>query len=176
MAPLQVALLFGTRAAETILASVHVRTRQQAGHMNASDLIQTLQKRLVRRGPSTYVTWLYCFIVGSLFAAHLIGFAAISPVCSRPLDRLGPMIRWTAGASFTLYLVHQPIMFCLAALSPWRSGSVPRLLFVGLGTLLIIVVVAELGERRKRAWQLAITTLIDWVAARRLLYRPIRKV
>jgi hypothetical protein len=57
MAPLQVALLFGTRAAETILASVHVRTRQQAGHMNASDLIQTLQKRLVRRGPSTYVTW-----------------------------------------------------------------------------------------------------------------------
>jgi peptidoglycan/LPS O-acetylase OafA/YrhL len=122
------------------------------------------------------VTWLYCFIVGSLFAAHLIGFAAISPVCSRPLDRLGPMIRWTAGASFTLYLVHQPIMFCLAALSPWRSGSVPRLLFVGLGTLLIIVVVAELGERRKRAWQLAITTLIDWVAARRLLYRPIRKV
>jgi len=56
VAPLQVVLLFGTCAAETILASVHVRARQQAGHMNASDLIQTLQIRLVRRGPSTYVT------------------------------------------------------------------------------------------------------------------------
>ena len=33
-----------TRVAETILASVHVRARQQIGHMDASDLIKTLQK------------------------------------------------------------------------------------------------------------------------------------
>jgi hypothetical protein len=55
MAHLQVALLFGTRVAETILASVHVRAHQQAGHMNASDLIRILQKYLARRVPSTYV-------------------------------------------------------------------------------------------------------------------------
>ncbi len=29
--------MFGTCVAETILASVHVRTQQQAGHMDASD-------------------------------------------------------------------------------------------------------------------------------------------
>jgi hypothetical protein len=46
MAHLQVALLFGTRVAETILASVHVRAHQQAGHMDASDLIKTLQNTL----------------------------------------------------------------------------------------------------------------------------------
>jgi hypothetical protein len=34
--------IFGTLVAETILASVHVRAQQQAGHMDASDLIQTL--------------------------------------------------------------------------------------------------------------------------------------
>ncbi len=39
----KVALLFGTLVAETILASVHVRARKQAGHMNASDLIKALQ-------------------------------------------------------------------------------------------------------------------------------------
>jgi hypothetical protein len=49
-----VALLFGTHAARTILASVHVRTHQQAGHMDASDLIKALQNHLARRGPSTY--------------------------------------------------------------------------------------------------------------------------
>src|SRR5690349_17555155 len=38
--------LFGTRVAETILASVHVRAHQQAGHMDASDLIKTLQETL----------------------------------------------------------------------------------------------------------------------------------
>ena len=42
--PAKVAGVFGTRVAETILASVHVRARQQAGHMDASDLIKTLQK------------------------------------------------------------------------------------------------------------------------------------
>lgn len=40
--PAKVAGVFGTRVAETILASVHVRARQQAGHMDASDLIKTL--------------------------------------------------------------------------------------------------------------------------------------
>ena len=38
--------LFGTLVAETILASVHVRAHQQAGHMDASDLIKTLQNTL----------------------------------------------------------------------------------------------------------------------------------
>ncbi len=39
----EVAYLFGTFVAETILASVHVRAHKQAGHMDASDLIKTLQ-------------------------------------------------------------------------------------------------------------------------------------
>jgi hypothetical protein len=39
----EVAFMFGTLVAETILASVHVRAHQQAGHMDASDLIKALQ-------------------------------------------------------------------------------------------------------------------------------------
>jgi hypothetical protein len=54
MALYLVAILFGTLVAETILASVHVRAHQQAGHMGASDLIKTLQIHLARRVPSTY--------------------------------------------------------------------------------------------------------------------------
>src|SRR3954465_15845702 len=46
--------LFGTLIAETILASVHVRARKQAGHMDASDLINAAAKHLARRRPSTY--------------------------------------------------------------------------------------------------------------------------
>ena len=42
----EVAVLFGTLVAETILASVHVRAQQQAGHMDASDLIKLLQNTL----------------------------------------------------------------------------------------------------------------------------------
>src|SRR5271165_936086 len=46
MAHSLVARMFGTRVAETILASVHVRAHQQAGHMDASDLIKTLPNTL----------------------------------------------------------------------------------------------------------------------------------
>jgi len=60
MALYLVALLFGTLVAETILASVHVRAHQQAGHMGASDLIKTLQIHLARRVPSTYGSWIWC--------------------------------------------------------------------------------------------------------------------
>src|SRR5215208_6814151 len=42
----EVAHLFGTLVAETILASVHVRARKQAEHMGASDLIKALQNIL----------------------------------------------------------------------------------------------------------------------------------
>ena len=37
---IQADLLFGTRVAETILASVHMRTRHKAGHMEASDQVK----------------------------------------------------------------------------------------------------------------------------------------
>ena len=42
----EVAHLFGTLVAETILASVHVRAHKQAGHMDASDLIKAPQINL----------------------------------------------------------------------------------------------------------------------------------
>jgi hypothetical protein len=54
MAFFEAAMLFGTHVAETILASVHVRAHQQAGHMDASDLIKLTANHLAGRGPSTY--------------------------------------------------------------------------------------------------------------------------
>ncbi len=46
VALLEVAYLFGVLVAETILASVHVRAHERAGHMDPSDLIKTLQNYL----------------------------------------------------------------------------------------------------------------------------------
>jgi hypothetical protein len=46
--------VFGTRVAETILASGHVRPHKQAGHMIASDPIKSPLNELASRRPSTY--------------------------------------------------------------------------------------------------------------------------
>jgi hypothetical protein len=48
--PKKVAGLSGTRVAETILASVRMRAHQQAGHMDASDLIKSLQRQPCEEG------------------------------------------------------------------------------------------------------------------------------
>ena len=53
LAPYEVAHLFGTLVAETILAGIHGRAHQQAGYMDASDLKDTA-KHLARRGRPTY--------------------------------------------------------------------------------------------------------------------------
>ena len=50
----EAANLFGTRVAETNLASVQYETQQQAGHMNANDPIKLSVQSLASRGPSTY--------------------------------------------------------------------------------------------------------------------------
>jgi hypothetical protein len=49
------AVLFGTRVAETILASGPARPHQQAGHMDASDPIRPLKKILWHGGVHIWV-------------------------------------------------------------------------------------------------------------------------
>jgi hypothetical protein len=49
--PLKAEIVLGTRVAETILASGHVRPHTQAGHMIASDPIKSLLNDLARRRP-----------------------------------------------------------------------------------------------------------------------------
>src|ERR1019366_6711280 len=52
--PSKVATVFGTRVAETILASVHVRALKLGRTYGRKRSDQTLPKSLARRGPSTY--------------------------------------------------------------------------------------------------------------------------
>jgi hypothetical protein len=69
----EVAMLFGTRVAETILASVHVRAHQQAGHMDASDLIKALQNALRGGGRSLIAPPLstgFCLLLSSPYRGH----------------------------------------------------------------------------------------------------------
>src|ERR1700710_2830837 len=54
MALSEVALLFGTPVAETILASVHVRAQPTGRTYGRKRSDQSTAKHLARRGPSTY--------------------------------------------------------------------------------------------------------------------------
>ena len=104
------------------------------------------------------------YLVGLLFATHLVAFRAISPAFGPLLGRLARPIRWLAGATFTIYLFHLPVAQFLATQVPWPpSSSQTRLVIVG-GTLAIMFAVAELTERRKEMWRRGFTALLRSIA------------
>ena len=96
MALYLVALLFGTLVAETILASVHVRAHQQAGHMGASDLIKNTAKTPCEEGrPSTYGLTYACQAVANNIRGllktfgHVIARGCKGPFPIRVRDAIG---------------------------------------------------------------------------------------
>jgi peptidoglycan/LPS O-acetylase OafA/YrhL len=107
------------------------------------------------------------YIVATLFAAHIVGVHALASGLQAAPRRLEAPIRWAAGATFTLYLLHLPVAQFLASINPWAAGSMPgRLLVVG-GTLVAVFLVAAVTERRKDDWRNAIESLTRRV-------RPVR--
>jgi hypothetical protein len=101
MAIYLVALLFGTLVAETILASVHVRAHQQAGHMGASDLIKALQKHLARRGPSTYgsssLMWTAPEVASAILLCQNASGSATDQRCQSRPKPFGSSTAWSSS-------------------------------------------------------------------------------
>ena len=103
-------------------------------------------------------SFLWAAILGLLVTAHLAGAAALlqaRPNTSQAEGRSAALIRWLAGGSFALYLVHYPVLNLLGALLPgdvldlWRQAAILS------GAVIVSYVFAELTERRRpalRAW------------------------
>jgi peptidoglycan/LPS O-acetylase OafA/YrhL len=89
------------------------------------------------------------YLISALFSAHLIGFSTVSPTFAPLLEWQAQRIRWIAGASFSIYLVHLPIMHIVSAMSPWPKSSPLTLLLLLTITPLACFVFAEVSERRK---------------------------
>jgi peptidoglycan/LPS O-acetylase OafA/YrhL len=97
------------------------------------------------------------YLVGLLFSAHLIGFTMVSATFSRMLENHARSIRWIAGATFSIYLAHLPIMTFFVALLPWPNFS-PWVVALRITiTILACLAFAEVSERRKDAWRRLIT-------------------
>ena len=100
------------------------------------------------------------YAVGVLVAANLLGVHALS-------DRLGPVltqvarpVAWLAGASFTLYLLHYPLIHFLAATTPWPVTDWRSRVLILVATPLLVLLVAEVTERRKQGWRRAAAAVV----------------
>jgi peptidoglycan/LPS O-acetylase OafA/YrhL len=111
------------------------------------------------------------YIVGTLFAANLVGFSSAGMSLNRVIEQCGGPIRWFAGITFSVYLYHFPIMQFLLAISPWPHNAWQhRILLIG-GTFAVICMLAEATERRRNVWRRGIIRMVR--LARRSLGSPI---
>jgi peptidoglycan/LPS O-acetylase OafA/YrhL len=97
------------------------------------------------------------YLIGSLFCMHIVGFTIVSSAFADGLERHSRTIRWIAGATFSLYLTHLPIMHFLAAISPLPKSSPWNVAFLITATPAAVFLFAEAFERRKDLWRSLIT-------------------
>jgi peptidoglycan/LPS O-acetylase OafA/YrhL len=100
------------------------------------------------------------YVVAACFAVNLIGFHALSTQLKPYVSGDWRLLRWLAGATFSLYLFHEPLLRVLATVNPWAPNSVAGRILVAGGTLAAVFALAEVTERRKGAWRRAIVALV----------------
>jgi peptidoglycan/LPS O-acetylase OafA/YrhL len=92
------------------------------------------------------------YLVAGLFALHIIGFAAIASDFAW-IVRFRWAIRWSAGATFSVYLFHHVILLVLSAWLPWPKSSWTFRAALIAGTIAAVFALAEVTERRRQIWR-----------------------
>jgi len=104
----------------------------------------------------TWVRWgdyAQDYAIGCLFLAVLLGAHGLSAQLIYPLSRIARPLRWLSGASFAFYLFHVPVLRMTVALSPWPAEAWQTRLVILVGVPLVLLLVAEVTERRKVFWR-----------------------
>lgn len=102
----------------------------------------------------------YDYGVGLLVAGQLVGVHALAPLLWRGLRPVAGPVAWLAGASFTLYLLHFPLLHFIAAASPWPQEYWASRLLVFSVPPLAALAVAAVTERRRDAWRRGVAALL----------------
>jgi peptidoglycan/LPS O-acetylase OafA/YrhL len=90
--------------------------------------------------------FLWNALIGGMVAAHFIGIAALLRDREAREGSGARLIRWLAGASFSLYLVHYPALQLFDALLPDMPEMLRNALLL-ISTLAVAFAFAELFER-----------------------------
>jgi peptidoglycan/LPS O-acetylase OafA/YrhL len=84
-------------------------------------------------------------ILAVFVCVHLYGMASL--LRDNAFGKATPLIKWAAGGSFSLYLVHYPVMQFLAVFEVWPSfAPLYDLVFLGV-TLMVCYLFAAIFER-----------------------------
>ena len=105
-------------------------------------------------------SFVYFALVGGLITVNIIAFRRATEGRTIFPAGIAGAIRWLAGASFTLYLVHQPFFLMLASVFPKLRASALGGPVAIVAAVVLALLIAEVSERRKRVFQRAFGKLL----------------
>jgi len=107
----------------------------------------------------------YYSLFGALFALHIFGTSLLfgeAGAKSAITGRGERLIRWLAGGSFTIYVVHLPLLLLAKGLLPEVSSRPAEGALVLLAVIAASLLLAEAGERRKDRVRAVLQRLLRW--------------
>ncbi|NQX88675.1 MAG: acyltransferase [Halioglobus sp.] len=105
------------------------------------------------------------YYLGVVLSLHFVGLRVVLSDASRFLFPFEKPIRYLAGATFSVYLFHQPLLWFLSAVFDWVPEGLTRYAVVVPLTLVSCFVFARYTEHKKAVWKGWLEGLITWVAA-----------
>ena len=113
-------------------------------------------------------------VIAACLALHLVGMRAAAPTLPRAAARA---VRWIAGASFSIYVVHYPVLHLLDAVLPEDvPAKAAVVVLVPLAACLLFAQVFERPLSRLRRWLVVQHVLVcrpDHAGERSRLARPL---
>ncbi|MEM9616387.1 MAG: acyltransferase [Pseudomonadota bacterium] len=104
--------------------------------------------------------FLWFWTVGALVVFHFAGVAMLAERFRTGVSRaVSTPVRWLAGASFSIYIIHYPVMQALDAVWDGETSSGLRAAALGVSTIGLCIFFAALFERRLPAFRAGIRAL-----------------
>lgn len=98
-------------------------------------------------------SYAYYIAVGLAVVMNVVGMSRLIDGLSLFGPRMEAIVRWVAGGTFSLYLVHQPLLTLGRAILPDYPDRSLAALFAVVLNVVVCYLVAELGERRKNLYK-----------------------
>ena len=111
-------------------------------------------------------SFLYYYFVAILVAVGFIACDSLARGDALRLQSIRVPVRWLAQYTFTLYLLHYPLLYLFTAISPWEVESATHRGFVSLATAVVVFAMTPITEDRKREWKAFFSARMNGIAGR----------
>lgn len=118
------------------------------------------------------------YYLGLVIAAHFVAVRKISHNCANIFNRVEKPIRILAGSTFSLYLLHQPLLWFFYAVFYAESLSFATFMLIVSLTLIASFLIALVTEQKKHIWKKWIILIYNFCEQKivhRLLPRKVRR-